>query len=68
MTQSKFNLVDFIIDFESGDITEFDEICAGFQYILNTGALSGLQGFYHRMTAQLLREGAIKYPSTKKFI
>ena len=44
--------VDFIIAFESGDVTE-QELIEGFQKLIDSGVVWTLQGFYGR-TAQAL--------------
>jgi hypothetical protein len=52
----KFDVVDFIIDYESGDLSN-DEVITGFQYLIDTGLIRNLQGSYQRMAQGLINEG-----------
>ena len=53
--------LDFIMAFENGEIESEDDVIAGFQKLLDTGVLFQLQGFYHRIGNELLKEGLITY-------
>lgn len=53
--KKKFDIVDFIIDYEGGSLSD-DEIIKGFQYLIDTGMAWQLQGHYGR-TAMALIEG-----------
>jgi hypothetical protein len=50
------DVVDFIIDFESGTLCD-DEIIEGFQMLINTGTINNLQGSYQRTAQQLIDQG-----------
>ncbi len=54
-----FDVVDFVIAYESGDLTE-DEIIKGFQELLDRGQLFSLQGHYGRVGQALIDAGLIK--------
>ena len=56
MTTKTFDLVDFIIEYETGNLTE-EQIVEGFQYMINTRAINNLQGSYQRMAQQLIDAG-----------
>lgn len=51
-----FNTVDFIIEYEAGNLTE-PEVVAGFQHLINTGIVWRLQGSYGRMAQRLIDAG-----------
>ena len=51
----KFNLVDSIIDFESGQLNN-QGVLNLFSHLIKTGKINSLQGFYGR-TASVLIEG-----------
>lgn len=53
--------VDFIIDFEAGEVTE-DEVIEAFQDGVNTGMVWSLQGSYGRTADALLSAGYITLP------
>lgn len=59
------NVVDKIIDYENGDLDEFETIEL-FQELVNTGMAWKLQGHYGRMADHLLREGFISYGQRTK--
>ena len=62
ITETKtFNVVNFIMDYECGELTE-DEIVEGFQEMINIGIVWNLQGHYQRMANELIKEG---YCTTK---
>jgi hypothetical protein len=48
--------VDFIIQFEGGELTE-KEVIAGFQRMIDDGTVWSLQGFYGRAARQLIDGG-----------
>jgi hypothetical protein len=51
-----FDRVGFIIDFESGALSE-EETIAGFQNLINDGSVWQLQGCYGRTAARLIEAG-----------
>jgi hypothetical protein len=50
------DVVDFIIDYESGLLKE-EEIISGFQNLIDTGIVWQLQGHYGRMASTLIKYG-----------
>lgn len=52
-----FDMVDFVIRFESDDEMDQGEVIAGFQHLINTGAAWQLQGFYGRTAQALIEAG-----------
>jgi hypothetical protein len=54
-------LVDQLIAYEEGQITEHQEIEL-FQHLIETGTCWQLAGHYHRMGATLIEAGLIKPP------
>jgi hypothetical protein len=54
-------LVDQLIAYEEGQITEDEEI-ALFQHLIDTGTCWRLEGHYHRVGATLIEAGLIKRP------
>lgn len=62
------DVVDFIMDFESGEINDEAEIIAGFQLLLNEGVLFQLQGSYGRTGKHLLKHNLISMPSRQTII
>lgn len=56
MSFLSFDTVGFIIDFENGDIDE-DAIVEGFQHLIDTGIVWGLQGSYGRLATALIENG-----------
>lgn len=59
MTIKKFDAVDFVMRFESGDIDE-PSIVEGFQHLINDGTVWHLQGMYGRTAKNLIEEGICK--------
>jgi len=58
-----FPLVDFIIQHESGELSEDDTIRL-FQYLVDTGHAWHLQGHYGRTAAALIEAGIVTAPQT----
>ena len=58
-------LVDKLIAYEEGQITQDEEIIELFQHLIDTGTCWHLDGHYHRVAATLIEAGLIK-PSQKK--
>ena len=56
MGRTVYCVVDDIIDWENGDMSEENEI-EFFQKLLDTGMAWTLQGMYGRRTVELLNEG-----------
>lgn len=50
------NRVNYIIQFESGELSD-DDVIALFQYLIDTGLVWQLQGFYGRTARDLLLPG-----------
>lgn len=55
------DLVDSIIAYEQGELTE-DETVEMFQHLLDTGKISALQGHYQRTAAALIEAGYCRGP------
>jgi hypothetical protein len=58
-------LVDQLIAYEEGQITE-DEQIALFQDLIDSGTCWHLEGHYHRVAATLIEAGLIKPPEWAK--
>jgi hypothetical protein len=58
-------LVDQLIAYEEGQLTEDEEI-ALFQHLIDTGTCWHLEGHYHRVAATLIEAGLIKPPEQAK--
>jgi hypothetical protein len=54
MKIDKKNVIDFIINFESGTLTAESTIYL-FSYLIKSGTIKGLQGVYHRTANQLIK-------------
>jgi len=52
----KFDLVSFVIDYESGELDE-EAIIEGFQHLIDSGDVWSLQGHYGRTAEALLGNG-----------
>ena len=50
------NTLDFILAYENGELDR-EEIVAGFQCLIDSGAIAFLQGFYQRQALELLKSG-----------
>lgn len=59
---TKFNVVDFVVDYEMGETTE-EETTAGFQHLINTGMAWELQGYYGRVAKYLIDGGYCTPPT-----
>ena len=55
-------LVDKLIAYEEGQITQDEEIIELFQHLIDTGTCWHLEGHYHRVAATLIEAGLIKPP------
>lgn len=53
--------IDFIIRFESGEVTE-EEVVENFQNMIDSGVVWQLQGFYGRTAAGLIEAGLCTAP------
>ena len=51
-----FDLVGFVMDYESGQLDE-DAIIEGFQHLIDDGSVWELQGHYGRMANSLIEAG-----------
>lgn len=58
-TKRPYDIVDFILAYESGDMTE-EEMIKFFQEMYDSGVWKSLQGHYHRMMHDLIDKGLIK--------
>jgi hypothetical protein len=58
-------LVDQLIAYEEGQITDEEEEVALFQHLIDTGACWHLDGHYHRIGAILIEAGLIKPPAER---
>jgi hypothetical protein len=56
------HLVDQLIAYEEGQITDEEEEVALFQHLIDTGTCWHLSGHYHRVGATLIEAGLIKPP------
>jgi hypothetical protein len=50
------NNLDFILAYENGELDR-DQIVAGFQHLIDSGAIDHLQGAYQRQALELLKSG-----------
>ena len=53
---NNFSTVDFIIDYETGALSE-EEVIEGFQHLIDNGVVWSLQGSYGRTAATLIDAG-----------
>lgn len=61
-TPPPFSIVNFILDYESGEIDDDETIIAGFQCMINDGTVWHLQGSYGRTAQQLIEAGYCTQP------
>jgi hypothetical protein len=61
--EKKFDEVDFIINFEGGELKDKEELIAGFQHLINSGIVWRLQGLYGRTAQRLIDQGFCTLPS-----
>lgn len=54
--QKPFDTVQFIMDFEGGEL-DTDEVIEGFQHLIDTGLVWQLQGSYGRAATALIQQG-----------
>jgi hypothetical protein len=55
-TNSQFDLVSFVMDYESGELGD-DAIVEGFQHMIDNGSAWQLQGHYGRTAHALIENG-----------
>lgn len=60
----QLSTVDFVIEFEAGNLDE-DDVIKGFQNLINQGIIGSLQGFYGR-TAQCLIDAGLCTPKQEE--
>lgn len=58
-TAKEFDVVGFIIEFESGGVSD-ETLIEGFQHLINNGMAWTLQGFYGRTANSLIEQGYCK--------
>ena len=56
------NNLDFILAYENGELDR-DQIVAGFQHLIDSGAIDHLQGHYQRQALELLKSGECTVPN-----
>ena len=66
MMSEQPNLVNQIMAFEMGEMTDEAEILSLFQMLVNTGLAWKLQGSYGRTAMSLLNSGLIHLPPEEK--
>ena len=54
--QTKFDIANFVIEFEAGNLDD-DQIIEGFQHLIDNGMAWTLQGAYGRMAKSLIDNG-----------
>ena len=52
-----FDMLDFILAFEGGEIESNEQLYEGFQHLIDSGAAWTLQGTYGRLAMQLIDLG-----------
>lgn len=55
-TVKRFDRVGFIMDLESGDVSE-SRLVEGMQHLIDDGSVWQLQGFYGRLAMRLIERG-----------
>lgn len=63
--EPKFDVVGFIIDYETGMIDDEDELIEGFQALIDSGMVWTLQGHYGRTAKALIEGGHCKEASAQ---
>lgn len=56
MEDKKFDVLNFVMDFETGELND-EAIIKGFQHLIDSGLAWQLQGMYGRMASALIEEG-----------
>ena len=59
------DIVNKIMDFESGEMTKTEEVIVFFQELGDSGLIFSLQGHYHRLFNQLAEAGLVKIGSDR---
>jgi len=59
------DIVNKIMDFESGEMTSTEQIVDFFQELGDSGMIFSLQGHYHRVFNQLAEAGLVKIGSDR---
>jgi hypothetical protein len=59
------DIVNKIMDFESGEMTSTEQIVDFFQELGDSGMIFSLQGHYHRVFNQLTEAGLVKIGSDR---
>ena len=65
MQREQFNTLDFIINYEAGDVDEATLI-DGFQHLVDSGQAWTLQGHYGRTAAALIEAGMVTDPRERR--
>ena len=60
------DIVNKIMDFESGEMTSTEQIVDFFQELGDSGMIFSLQGHYHRVFNQLTEAGLVKIGSDRE--
>ena len=60
------DIVNKIMDFESGEMTETEEVVDLFQELGDSGLIYGLQGHYHRLFNNLVDAGLVKVGNNRE--
>ena len=59
------DIVNKIMDFESGEMTKTEEVIVFFQELGDSGLIFSLQGHYHRLFNQLAEAGLVQIGSDR---
>ena len=59
------DIVNKIMDFESGEMTSTEQVVDFFQELGDSGMIFSLQGHYHRLFNQLTEAGLVKIGSDR---
>ena len=60
-TKTEFDTLNFIMDFEGGELDD-NAIVEGFQHLIDNGMVWSLQGSYGRMATSLIDNGHCQAP------